>query len=270
MKTSALYLIAGILFPFAGQAIITTNNTMAGTNPSGINGFNWDYVIKFNGSSSVAVDPYWLLTAAHVADDFGNTSVTVNGQTYNQVGEIYNPTADLALIQLDRALPGYYSIYTGTYPTSSKNRLTGIMAGYGVTGTVVDQYNYTFNSTTGKGTERWGYNKIDGQLNYIGGIGKTNSGFQMYFNTADTGLESGAGTGDSGGGVFVQDAGIWKLAGIMADVSTDGSQDSVLAVDAQDYSSWITQTVPEPSTGILLVGVGLVLGAIRRLRYMYQ
>lgn len=248
-----------------GFAIITTNNTAAAQQPSG---FDWGCVCQFNGSSAVAVDPYWLLTAAHVADDFGNTSVTVNGQTYNQVGEIYNPTADLALIQLDRALPGFYSLYSGNYPTG--NRLTGIMVGYGVTGTVVDQYNYTFNNTTGKGTERWGYNKIDGQFTYIGGTGKTNSGFRMYFNTADTSLEAGAGTGDSGGGVFVQDGGVWKLAGIMTDVSTGGSQDAVYAIDVQDYSSWISQTVPEPTTAVLLAGIGSVFGIIKRIRYMYQ
>ncbi|MCC7300551.1 MAG: trypsin-like serine protease, partial [Verrucomicrobia bacterium] len=145
MKTRALFLSALFLFPWVGQALITTNNTTAASNPSGINGFDWSGVVNFNGSSAVAVDPYWLLTAAHVADDFGNTSFTVNGQTYNQVGEIYNPTADLALIQLDRAMPSYYSIYVGSYPTiPTRNRLTGLMVGYGVTGTVVDQYNYTF------------------------------------------------------------------------------------------------------------------------------
>ena len=269
MKEKLLFLVICSLLPLAGEAIITTNNTNAATDPSGINGFNWNYVVNFNGSSSVAVDPYWLLTAAHVADDFGNTSVTVNGQTYNQVGEVYHATADLALVKLDRALSGFYAIYSGTYPTASKNRLSAIMAGYGVTGTVVDQYNYTFGSS-GKGTERWGSNKIDGQLNYIGGTGKTNSGFLMYFNTADSSLEAGAGTGDSGGGVFVSDGGVWKLAGIMTDISTGSSQDAILAVNVQDYSSWITQTVPEPTTGILLVGIGIVFGVIKRLRYMYQ
>lgn len=269
MKASTVLLIVLLMSCLPGQAIITTNNTMAGTDPSGINGFNWDYVVNFNDSSSVAVDPYWLLTAAHVADDFGNTSVTVNGQTYNQIGEIYNPTADLALIQLDKALPGYYSLYAGPYPTQTNRRLTGLMVGYGVTGAVVDQYNYTFGST-GKGVERWGYNKIDGALTYTGATGKNNSGFRMYFNTADTPLEAGAGTGDSGSGVFVNDGGVWKLAGIMSDVSTGTTQDAVYAINVQDYSSWIAQAIPEPTTGIMLAGVALVFGIIHRLRYLYQ
>ncbi|MCC7300134.1 MAG: PEP-CTERM sorting domain-containing protein, partial [Verrucomicrobia bacterium] len=167
-------------------------------------------------------------------------------------------------------MPSYYSIYVGSYPTiPTRNRLTGLMVGYGVTGTVVDQYNYTFGSS-GKGTERWGYNKIDGQLNYVGGIGRTNSGFRMYFDTADTVLEAGAGTGDSGGGVFVNSGGSWKLAGIMTDVSTAGSQDAIYAVDAQDYGSWISQAVPEPTTGIMIFGVAVVFGIIKRIRYMYQ
>jgi hypothetical protein len=266
MKKVVFFAVCCVLPLLEGFAIITTNNISAGQAPVG---FDWNYVVNFNGSSSVAIDPYWLLTAAHVADDFGNTSVMVNGQTYNQMGEIFHATADLALIQLDRALPGFYTVYSGTYPTTSKNKLNAIMVGYGVTGTVVDQYNYTF-ASAGKGTERWGSNKIDGQLNYIGATGKTNSGFQMYFNTADSVLEAGAGTGDSGGGVFVNDSGIWKLAGIMTDVSTGGSQDAVYAIDAQDYSSWIMQTVPEATTGVLFVGIGIVFGVIRRIRYMYQ
>ena len=254
-------------FPvFRALAIITTNNTAAEQQPVS---FNWDYVCKFNGSSAVAVDPYWLLTAAHVADDAGNSSVTINGQTYNQVGEVYHPTADLALIQLDRALPGWYSIYAGSYLTPTRARFDAIMVGYGVTGTVVDESNYTFGST-GKGTKRWGSNKIDGEINYTGGTGKSNSGIKMYFNTSDSVLEAGAGTGDSGGGVFLNDNGVWKLAGIMTDISISSGQDIVYAVDAQDYSSWIAQTVPEPTTAFLLAGFSLVFGIIKRMRYMYQ
>lgn len=238
LTTVCLFLLMAGVSP----AIVVSDYSVATNAPAE---FNWDYVYEFNKSSSVAVGSRWLLTAAHVADDQGNSTITVNGQTFSQIDEFYHSSADLALVQLDQDLPGYYLIYGGDYPVNPRrNRLEAILIGFGVTGTVIDQYNYTFGSS-GKGIERWGYNKIDGQVNFVGGTGKTNSGLSMYFDTADTSNEAGVGTGDSGGGVFVSDNSVWKLSGIMTDVRTDLSQDVIYAVDVQDYLEWINSIIIE-------------------------
>ncbi|MEI8205991.1 MAG: hypothetical protein WCG03_03855 [Kiritimatiellales bacterium] len=189
MKNKFVFFAVCCVLPLMeGFAIITTNHISAEQAPVG---FDWNYVVNFNGSSSVVIDPYWLLTAAHD--------------------------------------------------------------------------NYTFGAS-GKGTERWGSNKIDGQLSYIRATGKNNSGSQMYIDTADSVLDSGTGTGGSGGGVFENDRETWKLVEIMTGVITGSSQDAAYAIDEQDYSSRITQTVPEQATGALFVGIGIVVGAVNRIR----
>ena len=276
-RNVAVVLLVVALLPATSRAIITTNVVLSQTNPLATTGFDWDYVGGFNygsyTSSAVAVSQYWLLTAAHVADDVGNTTIAIAGGTYNQVDEKYHPTADLALIKLNRPLPSYYEIYAGSYPSGS-GRLTGLLVGYGTTGTVDNATNYTRTAGGARGIERWGYNKIDfedADFAYAISPGTwTNSGFWMYFNTGDSLLEAGVGPGDSGGGVFVNDGGTWKLAGIMTTDATINSQDAVFAVNVQDYTAWIYQSIPEPTTGILLAGAVLAFGSIRRLRRRFR
>lgn len=269
MKRFPIMLLA-VLVPLVSQALVAPNGALTTTDPSGTVGFedlNLDYVVRFNNSSAVAIAPHWLLTAAHVADDAGHSSVTVGGTTCNQDGEFYHPTADLALIRLDAPLPGSYDIYTSGY---SILRPQVAMVGYGGVGTIPGPgtTNYTV-SATGRGTQRWGTNKIDAVGSYTGGFGNLNQGFQMLFDTTDSTNEAGVGIGDSGGAVFYDDAGTWKLAGIMTDASTGESLDSILAIDVQQYESWIISVVPEPAPWFLLssaMGLVLLVQCIRRPR----
>jgi len=249
--------------PLMGFALVTPNMVTAESDPDGAISLNGDLVVKFNNSSSVAINPYWLLTAAHVADDAGHSSVVVDGVTYNQVDEVYHPTADLALVKLDAPLPGYFDMYTGTYPEEEMDRKEGVLIGYGGVGAIPDATNYTV-SSTGRGTLRWGYNKIDDEVVYVGGTGKTNSGLRMFFDTADSANEAGVGIGDSGGGVMILDGGVWKVAGIMVDASTGTATDSVLAVNIQDYEAWINATVPELPPWMLAGGFLALLGVAQR------
>jgi hypothetical protein len=273
MKKTVVLLLAGLLLPFAGQAIITANNTTAETDPSGVNGLDWDYVYNYKNCSSVAVDPYWILTAAHVADDTGTGSLTIGSTTYYQQEIIYHDTADLALVRYDKALPGYYSLYTGSFPTSSSKKLSAVMVGYGNTGAVAST-SWT-DGGSGRGVKRWGSQKIDSTQTVpynVGGIvgWTTNSGFWMDFSLGDTPYEAGTGVYDSGGGTFVNDGGTWKLAGINTVRDGANPYTSSFSVSVPAYSSWIAQTVPEPTTGILLAGIGIVFGVVKRIKYMYQ
>lgn len=249
-------LLVLLMYPFVLKALVTPNDSLSLTDPQGTYGFDWDYVVNFNQSSAVAISPYWLLTAAHVADDFGNTSITVNSITYNQVDEIYHPTADLALIKLDAPLPGYYEIHTGGYSVS---RPEVLVVGYGGVGSITSTTNYTI-GTTGRGTQRWGTNKIDNYVNFSSSP-YLNNGFQMFFDTTDSTNEAGVGVGDSGGGVFYKKGNVWSLAGIMTNADTSSGTDSVLAVDIEQYESWIIATIPELSTWVLTaMSFGLLAG----------
>lgn len=238
------------------SAIIVADYGVAVNPPIGDWDLNWDYVYNYKNSSSVAVGEYWLLTAAHVGDDGGTGSLTIDGVNYIQQEVIFHAAvddsehsnkADLALVRYDKPLPGWYPLYTG-----SVNNKSVVMVGFGRTGTVYSTY-YT-ETALGNGTKRWGSQKIDGTATadyplYTGGPMTYNDGVQMIFSTilSATPYEAGVGVYDSGGGTFVQQSGIWKLAGInttrYADPLDSSHFTGTFAVSIPAYETWLTQMI---------------------------
>ena len=97
-----------------------------------------------------------MLSAAHVADDGGSGALTINGDAYTQMQRVFHPTADLALIRYDRALPGFYPLHTGNVERFGTNPEL-LMVGWGYTGTVTST---SFqNGPGGQGVKRWGTNR---------------------------------------------------------------------------------------------------------------
>jgi len=258
-----LSLLVLVAFCLPASAIVVGNYGVATNAPTGEWGINWDYVYKYKNSSSVAVGSHWLLTAAHVADDGASSTVVVNGTNYYQQEVVFHlgsddpehvNRADLALVRFDKEFPGYYPLYTGTFPTDppgpSDNRLNAVMIGYGRTGAVYSTY-YT-ETPSGNGVKRWGSNKIDGPhngVNYdVGGTtGMTyNDGIQMLFTLGDTTYEAGVGVYDSGGGSFVNDGGTWKLAGINTiRYGTAPNYTGTFGVSVPAYETWATNVMNE-------------------------
>lgn len=198
-----------------------------------------------------------------MADDLFSTTLTINGTNYYQREVIFHSSAhdpahsnkaDLALIRFDKAFPGYYPLFTGTFPTQtfpSDKRRNAVLVGFGTTGSVFSTY-YQDSQTGNTGTKRWGSNKIDypsgATYDVQGATGLTyNDGIALLFTLTGTTYEAGAGIRDSGGGVFVNDAGIWKLAGIIT-TRYGGPIDltGTFAVSVPAYAAWVT-TVMNPA-----------------------
>ncbi len=265
------FLLSFVVFAFTGSlvthAIVVDDYTTAEDDPANYyNSFNWDYIYNVNGSSGVAVDDYWLLTAHHVADDgpADLSSRTAQEIIYHDAADDpdNDNNADLALIRYDNEFPGSYNLYTGNFPSSGPNRVTGIAVGFGNTGTTRDS-SYDTNST-GNGTKRWGTNTVDQTLEYNGSAETTNKGLQSYFDLNDSSYEAGLATFDSGGGIFVQVNSEWNLAGINTNnfgssSDEEGEYGGFLSVSTQEYSTWINTTIPEPSSFLMLfLGAGVV------------
>jgi len=209
------------------------------------------------------VGSYWLLTAAHVGDDTASSTVDVDGTDYYQQEVIFHSAsddpehtnkADLALVRFDKEFPSYYPLYTGVFPMSPPNRLNAVMIGYGTTGSV-SSTSYTaraYNDVpNGSGTKRWGSQAVDYTDNVLYNISippatnmTHNEGVALMFTLGDTTYEAGVGVYDSGGGTFVNDGGIWKLAGINT-IRYGAYPDYVgtFAVSVPAYSTRITQAM---------------------------
>ena len=254
----------------------------------------------------------WAIAAAHLVTDGAGNKIanhlqlefeTASGSmfsTVNSPSEMYvhpswNGSAtngfDLALLRLD-------AVADPTVPDYLLNRTANeldvdvVHVGYGNKG-----YGSTGADTGTSGTKRAGLKEWDSQgLGSLGVGGITNNStmltddfdsgssandaFNFFFGfSADLGFvndEVGVSPGDSGGPSFIEDSGIWKIAGIHSHglrlaFTSDGSSSDVdgtlnfswgeFGVDARvldpDVISWIDQIIPEPVTLVLLLAGSL-------------
>lgn len=259
----------------------TQNGTGAGA------GEGWNYVgIGLGQATAIYLGQYggafWVITAAHVGaadfllDDIVYPLVAGSAQTLPGVDlQVYqidgNPgLANLPLSSIAPAVgseiimigsgpnrePPLYYFNTLTNPWTYSTLPPGIRQGY----------------LWGSGNAmRWGNNVISGSEIINDGFG-TFASLYTTFNEIDD--EGQAGSGDSGGGFFFDNAGTWELAGLMVTISTFDNQtpgsavfgNRTYAVDISMYRNAILAAVPEPSAGAL-AGLGLAVAlAVRRIR----
>ncbi len=242
------------------RAIAVDNYNVATNSPSTAGyALSFDHIYNYKRSSAVAVDHYWLLTAAHVGDDANSWSnLTINGETYTEQEVVLHPDADLALVRYDKALPGYYLLMedeifhkkkSGWSTTTVWHEL--LMAGFGYAGTV------SSSSFTQGGTQwikRWGTNRGESEAtkNYdAGGAAGNRSSTCIHvdFDLNDTDYEAGGNVYDSGGGVFATNSvGDWVLAGINVLRSGSNPYTGNDAVKVADYVSWIKSVIVDYDT----------------------
>ncbi len=242
------------------RAIAVDDYNVATNSPSTAGyALSFDHIYNYKRSSAVAVDHYWLLTAAHVGDDANSWSnLTINGETYTEQEVVLHPDADIALVRYDRAFPGYYLLMedeifhkegSGFFKTTVWHEL--IMVGFGYAGTA------SSSSFTQGGTQwikRWGTNRGENESTINADVGGTaglrsSSCFHVHFDLDDTDYEAGANIYDSGGGVFATNDTGWVLAGINVYRSgTDPNWTGNDAVKVADYVAWIKSVITDYDT----------------------
>lgn len=251
------FLIAGLLFGARVKtcAIATADDTISAQNPTNYGySLDWNYIYKYKGSSSVAVDHYWILTAAHVADDASNGNLMVDGETYNQREIVFHPTADLALVRFDKPFPGYYPLHDGEIHNgkSGPQRVWDplVLVGYGYPGTVTA---ITFTQNGIPGIKRWGTNRGTGESSINTNVGgstgdRTTQCFSTSFTLVDTPYEAGGNTFDSGGSFFIEQDSKWKLAGINLYRIGSNPYTGNYAALIPNYISWIKSVIVDYDT----------------------
>jgi hypothetical protein len=274
--------MAALAQPALGIIVINSDESENRATP--VNGAPWTYVARLDNhfgarASGVYLGNHYILTANHVDNDINN--VFLNGTNYtvdSSFTPVTFPNTDLRIIRIlsDPGLPSLHLIGS----TDSAFNQPATMIGWGVgKGSAVPSQGWNWGDDTTR-VERWGTSVTLG--NY-----KTDpvSGFTFLQTTFDItmGVQTGQLTGgDSGGGLFINFGGTWKLAGINSDVDTDNAAlyDQSLALSGfqpdHSYFQSITQyadqinalVVPEPGTGGLVAfSLAAILGAGRRRRF---
>ena len=290
------------------RAVIIAGGTGSG-NTTGTGAAGWDYVGKISAadgapSSVTYLGNSWFITAYHVKQLDNPTGVVLNASSYtidsSSWKRITNSTGsgtDLVLFKVTNSVAGLSSVSIANSTPSTGAALTMIGDGrdratsqtrwyvdvavptnwvwstnnfVGADG-YLDGYKYAAGST-----KRWGSNTVEGSIASVNdGFGLTDMFYTDFDNVSG---EAQGATYDSGGGVFTGTTNNWLLSGIMLTVGTYNNQPADTAVfgdvtyvaDLSAYRDQINQAIPEPATGVLLAGIGLVFGVIKRLRYMYQ
>lgn len=205
--------------PRTAAAVIVLGSSAGNTSaPSGSLGVRWSQVGNFDMFLGTPIAPGFFLTAKHLGNLTGSAITFPDGTSYTTTAWFEDPASDLAIYQIsgtfaeDKIVP----LYSGT--TFSANAPLTIF-GRGVPRTDAAIVGDAFGGGseakgwswgTGMGTRSWGTNTLSSLT--AGGA----AGMQLRYTFSPTGPadEGTLSLGDSGGPVFVEQAGEWRLAGI--------------------------------------------------------
>ncbi|MCD4823804.1 MAG: PEP-CTERM sorting domain-containing protein [Phycisphaerae bacterium] len=221
-----------------------------------------------------------IITTRHQGYSIG-TSVYFGGVQY-VVAEISNEPladglADLRVCRIEKTLANgggaanltnFVQWYTATDESSKDIVIGGFGKGRGATGS-----NYYTWSGSDNQTQRWGTNRVDSAQDDLVYGSYTSDVLIDDFDIASS-HDCAIAEWDSGGGWFIKDNGVWKVAALSAYTGYDGrsywhpsSYKNNYGVRLSSYDDFLSgAVVPEPATLTLVTigGIGVLLRRRRR------
>lgn len=191
-----------------------TGNTSAPTDPA--LAIRWDQVGNFDSFMGTPISSQFFVTAKHLGNLTGQSITFPDTTSYVTTAAFFDPSSDLAIYQISGTFPGdkIVPMYSGSFTTNQAMYIFG----RGVPRTTTDVIGNASGAGTeakgwtwgsGIGTRSWGTNNFSG-LSDLGA-----AGIQVTFDFDSTPANEGVlSIGDSGGPVFMQEGGVWKLAGV--------------------------------------------------------
>jgi hypothetical protein len=177
----------------------------------------WNQVGDWGGYLGTPIAANFFLTAKHVGGTVGGSITFLDGTSYQTVARIDDPASDLSLWQISGSFDSAKIVPLYTDSTVAANAPLVIFGRGTARGDAVfgdafgggtEQKGWLWG--TGDGARSWGTNSLDGVTTIPG------AGLQLVFSfSSDQGSTEGTlSVGDSAGPVFIQQGGIWSLAGI--------------------------------------------------------
>ncbi|MEY2562119.1 MAG: hypothetical protein QOH88_312 [Verrucomicrobiota bacterium] len=176
----------------------------------------WNYQGQWGGFLGTPIAPHFFVTAKHVGGGVGQVFY-FQGVAYTTTATFADPSTDLQIWQVAETFPYYAPLYTN----SDEVGRPLVVIGRGTQrGAEVDVKRKArgWGWGTGDSVQRWGENIVSAVISggpnneYIYAAFEEPAGRDHKSSSAAN--EATLSSGDSGGGVFLNDGGIWKLAGI--------------------------------------------------------
>lgn len=222
MKTVSALLILILFAASTARAVIlldTGNPTVNTTAPGGtlINS-GWQYEGEWGGLLGTPIAPHFFISAAHIG--YAGLTFSFQGSSYTIVRSFSLADSDFLIWQVNETFPSFAPLYSKRDEVSQHL----VVIGRGTERGAEVMLNNT-PPTLGwywmnpGGTQRWGENDVTAVVPY-NGHDLLYATFDQHTQPNDRPNEAHLSTGDSGGAVFLNDGGVWKLAGI--NYSVDG------------------------------------------------
>lgn len=236
----------GLASSFPAWGIITYGTDAAAHNttpPTGaLAGSGWQWQGPWGGLLGTAISPDHFITVAHAGGATGRDFV-LDGKHHTAVSVCIAQGADLQIWKVAGTITSFARRYTGT----AERGKTAVVIGRGTTRGEAIMGEGTFGQELkgwywggGDNAMRWGTNVVS---SVVDSTGKTVTGraglagdrIRCTFDGGAGADEATLSVGDSGGALFLQDAGTWKLAGLLSAVESTIR----LSADGPDVSAAI-------------------------------
>lgn len=201
--------MGGWTLPARAVTFLETADPNHNTSTPGDNS-GWQYEGKFIYFLGVPIAPHFFITAKHFGGSVGDV-FDFHGALHTTIAIYPSANSDLQIWEVDHANPFLTFAPLATAPGDIGTVATimgrGTQRGAEVrVGGVLKGWEWG----AGDGVQRWGRNLVEGSLN------AGDAGIQLYanFNAPGVTEECHLSSGDSGGGMFVLQNGMWRLAGI--------------------------------------------------------
>ncbi|MGI9173419.1 MAG: hypothetical protein ACR2F0_08935 [Chthoniobacterales bacterium] len=257
-KILALASSGALWFSFCSKAdaviLLGTGDPTANTTaPTGdLANSGWQYEGIFGGFLATPIAPNFFITAAHIGGGVGQT-FTYGGVNYTTQQAYNDPFSDFIIWRVNGPFPTYALLYTSGGEVGQRMVVIGRGTQRGAE-VIKNGTSRGWLWGNGDGVQRWGENYVTSTPS----LGPVNQFVYATFDASGSPNEGHLSSGDSGGAVFVQDAGVWKLAGINYSVDgplfTDNSGGGAFTAALFDARGYYYQDAQNPALYDLITG----------------